>query len=163
MDAWPWIMEFCSNLLLCLRIRPVRLFLFRQSFFVAIIFGLFLFFGRRTWTQHNDSESPDISFGLDEFGFDLLYFTSDLQSKASSKPEYSSASDAESESSELMMYFGLWKFQLIVDLLLLVRCNFSLLLLLLNDANKSFEQLLEELFLFLIEESLNVIPVFAGE
>ncbi len=89
-----------------------------------------------------------MSFGFNEFDFVLLHLTSDLQSTASSKPESSSDSDSESESSELIMFFGLQKFPLIVDLLLLVGCNFSLLLLQLNDANESFEQLLEELFLF---------------
>ncbi len=92
--------------------------------------------------------SPDISFAFDLFDFDLIHLTSDLQSTASSKPESSSDSDSESESSELMKFFGLQKFPLIVDPLLLVGCNFSLSLLRLNDANKSFEQLLEELFLF---------------
>ncbi len=32
MNAWWWITEFSSNLLLCMRIRPVRLIHFRQSF-----------------------------------------------------------------------------------------------------------------------------------
>ncbi len=72
-------------------------------------------------TQDNDSVSPDMSIGFDEFDFDLLHLTSDLQSKASSKPESSSDSDLESESSELIMFFGLQKFPSIVYLLLLVR------------------------------------------
>ncbi len=71
-----------------------------------------------------------------------------MQSKASSKPESSFDSDSESELSELMLFFVLQKFPLIVDVLFLVGCNFSLLLLQLNDAKESFEQLLEELFLF---------------
>ncbi len=48
-------------------------------------------------TQDNDSVSPDMSIGFDEFDFDLLHLTLDLQSKASSKPESSSDSDSESE------------------------------------------------------------------
>ena len=46
------------------------------------------------------------------------------------------------------MLFGLQKLPLFVDWLFLVRCNCLLLPLQLNIANKSFEQCLEDLFLF---------------
>ncbi len=86
-----------------------------------------------------------MSSGFDLFDIALLHLTLDFQSKASSKPESSSESDLESES---MMLFGLQKFPTIVDPLFLVRCNCLLLPLPLNDANESFKQLVEELFLF---------------
>ncbi len=47
-----------------------------------------------------------------------------------------------------MMLFGMQKFPSIVNQLFLVRCNCLLLPLQINDANKSFDQLVEELELF---------------